>query len=57
METQPKESTDKEENKATEAPPSTDAKKAAGSLNPKQKNAFYEAVVQKERRNRRPRGV
>jgi hypothetical protein len=38
---------DQQEAELSETPPKRDPKKAAGSLNPKEKTAFYEAVVKK----------
>jgi hypothetical protein len=38
--------------KEAQVPPRKDPKKAAGSLNPKEKNAFYEAIVQKTSRRK-----
>jgi hypothetical protein len=38
---------DQPESETPPVPPTKDPKKAAGSINPKEKNAFYDAFVQK----------
>lgn len=57
METKPQTETpepmDAEESKSSETPPKKNPKTAAGSLNPKEKNAFYQAVVDKRGKRRR----
>jgi hypothetical protein len=40
-------SLDQPESETPPVPPTKDPKKAAGSINPKEKNAFYDAFVQK----------
>jgi hypothetical protein len=37
--------TDQQEPEVSQTPPKQDPKKAAGSLNPKEKAPFYEAIV------------
>ena len=44
---------DKEEAPATGVPPTKDPKKVAGSIDPKAKGPFYEAVAQKTRKRNR----
>jgi hypothetical protein len=43
---------DQEEAAVSEVPPKKDPTKAAGSLNPREKTAFYEAVAQKSRKRK-----
>jgi hypothetical protein len=44
-----------QEAKGGEVPPTKDPKKAAGSLNPKEKTAFYEAVAKKTGKRKQDR--
>jgi hypothetical protein len=45
--TNPEDKTDRQEAEVSQVPPKTNPKNAAGSLNPRERTAFYEAVVQK----------
>jgi hypothetical protein len=51
MKSQPKitaeKSMDQQESEAAEVPPKKNPKTAAGSLNPKERTAFYQAIVEK----------
>jgi hypothetical protein len=40
-------SMDQQESEASEVPPKKNPKTAAGSLNPKERTAFYQALVEK----------
>jgi hypothetical protein len=55
METKPNEDavSDQAEGAPGETPPKKDPKNAAGSLNPKEKNAFYEAVLPRSSKRKR----
>ena len=55
METKPNDPAAEEaqQPEAGEAPPKKDPKKAAGSLNPKETGAFYEAVIGKPGKRKR----
>ena len=46
---------DQQETESSETPPKQDPEKAAGSLNPKAKTVFYDAVVKKS--SKRPRDI